>query len=290
MKNPNAKAVPIIQHLDVRRDLLWMKSRVEAMRAIGLVNSYYMDLAESAKTKEERKKWQGLGELLIPVTKAWISDNALMVCSKAMDVYGGYGYCSEYPVEQYMRDCKITTIYEGTNGIQCLDLVGRKLGSNKGGNVMNLAGEIMNTIAKAKTIEPLKKYAAFLEEAGNALIDLTMTLGQLGKSSGFLMPILNASPFMEVFGDVVGGWLLIQAAAIAEEKLQAIYKEKGVEDSIGKQRALIREDAEVAFYAGKIASAKFFAAEALATVKSRCESIKFGDRTPIEIADESFAC
>jgi len=288
MKNPDAKAVPIIQHLDVRRDLLWMKARVEAMRAIGLLASFYLDLAESAKTKEEKKKWLGLGELLIPVTKAWISDNAMIVCSKAMDVYGGYGFCSEYPVEQYLRDCKITTIYEGTNGIQCLDLVGRKLGSNKGANVMNLAGEILNTIAKAKAIEGLKKYAAILEEAGNALIDLTMTFGQLGKSSGFLMPILNASSFMEVFGDVVGGWLLIQGAVIADEKLQAIYKEKGAEDSLGKQRALIRNDKEVAFYVGKLAAAKFFATEALATVKSRCESIKLGDRTPIEIADESF--
>jgi len=212
----------------------------------------------------------------------------MIVCSKAMDVYGGYGFCSEYPVEQYLRDCKITTIYEGTNGIQCLDLVGRKLGSSKGANVMNLAGEILNTIAKAKAVEGLKKYGAILEEAGNALIDLTMTFGQLGKSSGFLMPILNASPFMEVFGDVVGGWLLLQGAAIADEKLQAIYKEKGAEDSLGKQRALIRNDKEVAFYVGKIAAAKFFATETLATVKSRCESIKIGDRTPIEIADESF--
>lgn len=287
MKNPDAKAVPIIQHPDVRRDLLWMKTRVEAMRAIILLASYYMDIAESSKDKAEAKKWHGMAEVLIPVTKAWVSDNAMIVCSKAMDVYGGYGYCSEYPVEQYLRDCKITTIYEGTNGIQSLDLVGRKLGSSKGANVMNLAGEILQTMAKVKEIDSLKKHAVYLEEAGNALMDLTMAFGQLGKSSGFLIPILNASPFMDIFGDVVAGWQLMQAAAIADEKLKAIYAEKGA-DSIGKQRALVHDNADVAFYAGKIASAKFFAVEALSSVKARCEAIKFGDKTPIEIADESF--
>ncbi len=137
-----------------------------------------------------------------------------MVCSKAVDAYGGYGYCSEYPVEQYMRDVKIAAIYEGTNGIQALDLVGRKLGANKGANVMNLAGEIMATIGKAKASKELQKYAGKLEEAGNALIDLTMAFAGYGKSSSFLLPVLNASPYLEIFGDV--SWLrLDQAAGIA---------------------------------------------------------------------------
>lgn len=288
MKNPDAKAVPIIQHPDVRRDLLWMKAHVEGIRALHYFVAYCMDMAKAMPAENE--KWQGLVELLTPVCKAYSSDKAMDICSKAIDVYGGYGYCQEYPVEQYMRDCKITTIYEGTNGIQALDLVGRKLAQRKGMNVMTLFGEIGATIAKAKGISELKVYAARLDEAYNALVDLTMTLAQFGKSSSFLIPILNASPYLDIFGDVIIGHFLLQSAALAAEKLKAIYVEKGAEDSKGKQRALIHANADVAFYAGKIASAKFFAVEVLCTIKARCEAIKSEEKIPIEMADESFTC
>jgi hypothetical protein len=189
-----------------------------------------------------------------------------------------------------MRDCKIACIYEGTNGVQALDLVGRKLGQNKGMNTMNMFGEIAATIAKAKGIEELKPYVGRLEEAYNAAVDLTMTLAQLGKSSAFLIPILNASPYLELFGDLIVGHFLLQSAALSTEKLKAIYEEKGVLDSKGKQRALVHSTADVAFYQGKIAAAKFFAVEVLCTVKARCEAIKSEEKIPIEMADESFTC
>ena len=289
MKSPDAKAVPIIQHPDVRRDLLWMKAHVEGIRALNYFAAYCMDMA-TASPAEDKEKWQGFVELLTPVCKAYSSDKAMEVCSKAIDVYGGYGYCQEYPVEQYMRDCKIASLYEGTNGIQALDLVGRKLGQRKGMNVMNMFGEIGATIAKAKGIDELKAYAARLEEAYNALVDLTMTLAQLGKSSSFIIPILNASSYLDIFGDLLVGHFLLQSAALAQEKLKAIYAEKGAEESKGRQRALVHENADVAYYTGKIAAAKFFAVEILCTVKARCEAIKSGEKIPIEMADESFTC
>jgi hypothetical protein len=288
MKNPDAKAVPIIQHPDVRRDLLWMKAHVEGIRALNYFAAYCMDMAKSMPA--EKDKWQGFVELLTPICKAYSSDKAMEICSKAIDVYGGYGYCQEYPVEQYMRDCKIACIYEGTNGVQALDLVGRKLGQNKGMNTMNMFGEIGATVAKAKGVEELKPYAARLEEAYNAVVDLTMTLAQLGKSSAFLIPILNASPFLELFGDLIVGHFLLQSAALSTEKLKAIYEEKGVLDSKGKQRGLVHTNADVAFYQGKIAAAKFFAIEVLCTIKARCEAIKSEEKIPIEMADESFTC
>lgn len=288
MKNPDAKAVPIIQHPDVRRKLLWMKVHVEGIRAMTYFTSFCMDLAKVSNTEKEREKWRGLVELLTPVCKAYSSEKAQLVCSMAIDVYGGYGYCSDYPIEQYFRDCKIASIYEGTNGIQCLDLVGRKLGARKGADVMNLFGEINGTIVKTKQFEELKRHGQYLEEAYNALIDLTMHFAQLGKSAGFLLPVLNATPYMEIFGDVIIGHFLLQAAGVAQEKQNAIFRSKGLEDSKGKRRALIREDRDVAFYDGKIASAKFFAVEVLSTVKAKCEAIKIGERVPIEMADESF--
>jgi alkylation response protein AidB-like acyl-CoA dehydrogenase len=289
MKNPDAKPVPIIQHPDVRRMLLWMKAHVEGIRALNYYAAYCIDMSEAAETPEERERWHGMIELLIPVCKAYSSEKAFQVCSKAIEVYGGYGYCSEYPVEQYLRDCKIASIYEGTNGIQALDLVGRKLGMRKGANVKNLSTDMMKDMAKLRKIDDLKDYNAFLEEAANALSDLTMHFGQIGKSASFLVPILNATPYLEIFGDVVIGWLLLQQAAIATEKLNVIYAEKGAAGSRAKQRALVHDNADVAFYNGKIAAAKFFALNILTTVKSRCAAIKLGDRTPLEMAEESFA-
>ena len=287
-KLPDAKAVPIIQHPDVRRDLLWMKAHVEGMRALNYFTAYCMDLEKAYP--EEREKWHGFVELLTPVCKAYCSDKGMEVCSKAIDVYGGYGYCQEYPVEQYMRDCKIATVYEGTNGIQSLDLVGRKLAQNKGMNIMNMFGEIAATLAKAKGIEELKAYTLKLEEAYNALVDLTMAFAQYGKSSGFIIPLLNASSYLEIFADVLSGHFLIQAAAISAEKLKAIYVENGAEESKAKQRALVRDNKDVAFYNGKIASAKFFAVDILCTVKARCEAIKSEEKVAFEMAEESFTC
>jgi len=287
MKNPDAKAVPIIMHPDVRRDLLWMKAMVEGIRAINFFAAYALDMAKFAQTPEDRAKYLGFAELMTPICKAYSSDMACLVTSKAIDVYGGYGYCQEYPVEQYMRDVKIACIYEGTNGIQALDLVGRKLGQNQGKNVMNMAAEVQNTINRAKAVAGLKQYAAKLEEAYFAFVDLTMTFASLGKSSSFLIPILNASPYLELFGDVLVGHFLLWGAEIAQKRLEEIFEAKGA-DTIGKRRALVHEDPEVAYYEGKVAAAKFFAAEVLPTVKARCEVIKQGEKIPIEMAIESF--
>jgi hypothetical protein len=248
-----------------------------------------MDKSKVAKTEEEKATWEGFQDLMTTVVKAYCSDKGLLVCSMAMDVYGGYGYCSEYPVEQYLRDEKIATIYEGTNGIQALTLVGRSLGQKKGANIMNLAVLIQANIAKMKANPELGKAASLLEEASNAWLELTMFFAQAGKSGDFLLPILNACKFLELFGDVMLGHFLLEAGGVAFEKLEAIYEAKGA-DSLGKKKALQRADKDAAFYSGRIASAKFFANEILTTVKARCEAIKAGDKTPLEMTDEAFTC
>jgi len=288
MKNPDAKPVTIINHPDVRRKLLWIKSHVEGSRSLCYFTAYCIDMAKVAKTDEDKHKWEGLLDLMTPILKAWTTDRGLLSCSLAMDVYGGYGYCSEYPVEQYLRDEKIAQIYEGTNGIQALDLVGRKLGQRKGANVMNMAGLIAKTIAQTKKNEELAKYAAILEDASNAALELTMFFAQAGKAGDFLLPILNACKFLELFGDVIVGHLLLEAADIAAAKLAAIYEANGA-DSAGKKKALQRSDREAAFYSGRIASAKFFVNEMLTTVKARCEAVKMGEKSALEITDEAFA-
>jgi alkylation response protein AidB-like acyl-CoA dehydrogenase len=286
--NEDAKAVPIIQHPDIRRKLLSMKSMVEGLRALNLFTAYCMDRATVAENKEEKEKWNGFVELLTPVCKAYSSDRGFEVCSQAIDIYGGYGYCSEYPVEQFLRDCRIAPIYEGTNGIQALDLVGRKLGQRKGMNAINLFGDIGAAVAAAKSIPSLAGTAALLEEANNAVIDLTLHFKELGKGASFLLPILNATGYLKLFGDVIIGYFLLKSANIAQEKLTVIYREADALGSKAKMRALVHSNTEVAFYQGKVSSAVFFAIDTLSSVKARCAAIKLGDKTPIEIADESF--
>ena len=287
MKNPAAKAVTIINHPDVRKKLMWMKSHVEGIRALTYFGAYCMDMSKISKTEAEKANWEGYLELLTPIIKSYSTDKGLLICSTAMDVYGGYGYCSEYPVEQLMRDEKIACIYEGTNGIQALDFVGRKLGQRKGANVMNMAGLVQKAIAKYKNDDQLGKAAATLEEASNAVFEVAMFFAAAGKGGDFIAPIYNAGKYLDIFGDMVVGYLLLDAAGIAQEKLNAMYEEKGLV-TIGKKIGLQRENQEAAFYAGKIASAKFFINEAVTTVKARCEAIKANDKSAMEMVDLGF--
>ena len=148
-------------------------------------------------------------------------------------------------------------------------------------------GVVQKGIAKAKAVPEFAKTVEYMEEASNALFDLTMFFAGAGKSGDFLAPIYNACKFLELMGDVVVGHFLLDAAVIANEKLNAMYEEKGL-TTIGKQKGLQREDQEAAFYAGKVASAKFFANENLTTVKARCQAIKDGDKSAMELVDLGF--
>jgi hypothetical protein len=287
-RNPDAKPVTIINHPDIRRKLLWMKAHVEGMRSLCYFTAHIFDMVQTAKTEEEKAKYVGLTDLLTPIIKAYCSDKGVLICSMAMDVYGGYGYCSEYPIEQYLRDAKIAPIYEGTNGIQALDLVGRKLGQKKGANLMNMAGIIQANIDKLKSHPELGKSTTILEEAASACLEMTMFFVQVGKAGDFLLPVLNACKFLEIFGDVLLGHFLLDGGNVAYEKLKGIYAAKGA-DSRAKQKALLRDDKEAAFYSGRIASAKFFANDILTTVKARCEAIKMGDKSALEMTEEAFA-
>jgi alkylation response protein AidB-like acyl-CoA dehydrogenase len=130
LQDPGAPSVAIIEHPDVKRMLLWMKTQVEAMRMVTYLTAYNIDIAHSREGEEARDA-QALVDFLIPICKAGNSDLAWLVTAEAMQVYGGYGYCSDYPVEQLARDSKILSLYEGTNGIQSIDLMTRKLLMNR---------------------------------------------------------------------------------------------------------------------------------------------------------------
>lgn len=287
-KKPGAKPVAIINHPDVRRRLLWMKSHIEGMRALCYFAAHCIDMHKAVLSADEKADWEGYLDLLTPVIKAYTTDKGFLCCSLAIDVHGGYGYCAEYPIEQYLRDEKIATIYEGTNAIQAIDLVGRKLGQRGGKNMMNLLGMIRENIDQSKKNPALAGPVALLEEAVNAYDDLRNHFAALAKTPDFLIPILNASKFLEIMGDVVIGHFLLEAADIASGKLDAIYRAGGA-DSEEKRKEMQHQDKEAAFYTGKIASARFFAFDILPTVRARCAAIKLADDTALEIPEEAFA-
>jgi len=288
-KDPQAPRVPIIQHPDVRRMLLWMKSNVESMRALIYYASLCVDREMTEEDEAQKEKWQGILEVLTPICKAYNSDIGFRVTETAIQVYGGYGYCSEYPVEQIMRDAKIASIYEGTSGIQALDLVGRKLPRKNGASFMALLGEIGKTVKKYKEVDDLADLAGDVQDAANTLGEMGLFLAQSAGEGNFLLPISNAYPFLIMMGKVVAGWLLLWEAGVANEKLGALVQKKGVDRS--NQAAwnkFVKESKDGAFYAGKILSARYFIKNVLPEVEASAKSMKSKDMSVMDIAEESF--
>ncbi|MGO9020081.1 MAG: acyl-CoA dehydrogenase [Syntrophobacteraceae bacterium] len=288
MRDAEAEKVRIIEHPDVRRMLMSMKSSTEGIRALLYVSAYCIDRARVAETQEEKELFQGYVDLLIPVCKSVGSDLGFRVCETAIQVYGGYGYCSEYPVEQFMRDCKIASLYEGTNGIQALDLVGRKLAIKQGllfRNAVKAAGQILSKVRENFRMRDLVQ---IYDEAQESLNQVTMFFGLKSITEEFHVPILYAKPYLDLFGDVVMGFLLIWQAHLADRKLQKIYEEQGAKDE-ASQKKLLLEDRNAAFYFGKIASARFFTNQVLTQVSGKVRGIMNNDKSPLEIPEEGFA-
>ncbi|HOO37219.1 MAG TPA: acyl-CoA dehydrogenase [Deltaproteobacteria bacterium] len=289
-KNPEAPRVPIIEHPDVRRMLLWMKSNVDSMRALMYYATMCGDIASNTADEAELDKLLGIFEVLTPIVKAYCTDIGFKITETAMQCYGGYGYCSEYPIEQFMRDEKIACIYEGTNGIQALDLIGRKLGMKKGAYFMYLLGEMNSTIAKYRETDGLGGLADDVQAGVNALADMGLFFAQCGKAGKFLVPVGNAYPFLMMMGKIISAWLLFWQAGVAKEKLTQVCSSKGVDmnDGTGMQQ-LIKENKDAAFYDGKIKTARFFIKHVLPEIEGTIKSIKSEDLSIMEIASESFA-
>ena len=171
-KDPTAPRVAILEHPDVRRMLLDMKSRVEGIRALLVKLSRHEDAHQLYKGKDDAKAayHQGQVDLLVPLVKAYGSDQAFRICEEAIQTYGGAGYTRDYPVEQYCRDAKIFSIYEGTNHIQAMDLVGRKLGQGGGANLQAFLGDVGAFVSqndKHPVLGPAVKELAGAAEASN---------------------------------------------------------------------------------------------------------------------------
>lgn len=267
----SAPSVPIIQHPDVRRMLLTMKSYVEGMRSL----LYYVGLCEDklrvTESVEEKAKYQGIIDLLIPVAKGYVSDRAFDVCNLGVQIFGGYGYIKEYPMEQLLRDCRITPIYEGTNGIQAMDLLGRKLGLNKGKPIMDLMAEIQKTIAVGKNDVRVAECAGKVEAALNKLGEVALHLGKTAMSPQVMAAFAHAYPFMEVSGDVILAWLLLWRANIAAAKLDEGAKKK-----------------DAAFYEGQLKSTEFFTSCILPATLGKMDAVLATSSAAVDISEDAF--
>lgn len=270
MLDKSAPSVPIIQHPDVRRMLMTMKVYIEGIRSLLYYVGWLDDRIDTTDDEAEKEKCQGLIDLLIPIAKGYVTDRSFELCSLGMQIYGGYGYIREYPQEQLLRDCRITMIYEGTNGIQSMDLLGRKLGMKKGKLVMDLMGEIMAVVNAGKADEKTKPFAEKVEKALNKLGEVAMHLGKTAMSEKILDAFAFSYPFMEVCGDVVMAWQLLWRANVAAKALEKAKKK------------------DLAFYNGQLKSIQFFCNVILPTTLGKMDAILGMDDAVMSIDEASF--
>jgi alkylation response protein AidB-like acyl-CoA dehydrogenase len=275
-KDATAPRVPIIEHADVKRMLLDMKSRTEGIRALAVKLTMHIDrqtaLEKSGGDKNEIEYHQGQVDLLVPLLKAYGSDQAFSICATAIQVYGGAGFLKDWPVEQYCRDSKIFSIYEGTNHIQAMDLVGRKLMQRGGANVQAFGADVAKFVAANKDHASLKDSIAIL---GQAMEAMTSTGGKFmqwfGGGKLEMVPTV-ANRFLEMMSETTIGWLLLEQAVIAETAL--------TKTAAGHP--------DHAFYTGKVFAAKYFALNILPGVAAKAQLIAREDRSAVDMPVEAF--
>src|SRR5437588_432151 len=260
------KSVPIIRHPDVRRMLMLMKSQTEAMRALAYTTAAAMDFARKHPDAEARKRHQAFVDLMIPVVKGWSTETGIEIASLGVQVHGGMGFVEETGAAQYLRDARITTIYEGTTGIQAMDLVGRKIAREAG------------TTAKA-WLGSLKALDAELAKSANADVkalraQLAQGVQAVSDSVNFIVEtkdpratFAGAVPFLKLMGIVAGGWQMARAALAAQRKFNSGEKD---------------------FLHAKIATARFYGDQVLVQAPALRDTVVKGAAGVLALSEEQF--
>jgi hypothetical protein len=265
-----AERDPIIYHPDVRRMLMDMRARTEAMRVLVYCTAACMDRARHHPDLAVRAPNQGRVDLLTPVAKGWCTENSILIASTGIQVHGGMGYVEETGAAQYLRDARITTIYEGTTGIQANDLLGRKLVRDKGAN----AGALIRDMTAELDALALTNDAD-LSAIASAF---TAALGAFEEATAWLLArydsdlreaVAGAVPYLKLTGIVVGGWHMAHAARIARDLLSA-----GEENT--------------AFLHAKIATARFYAEHVLPEAAASRDEITTGAGSTLALEETSF--
>jgi alkylation response protein AidB-like acyl-CoA dehydrogenase len=271
MGSRDKKQVAIINHPDVRRMLLNMKMFVDGMRSLHYYIASREDLKHFVTDKGEKEKLQNVIDILIPIAKGYVTDRAVEVCNTGIQIFGGYGFTQEFPAEQLLRDVRITAIYEGTNGIQAIDLLGRKMAMKGGQLLTDLIDEMKKTLDIAKGMEPIKALAEKTETAVQAWQNAAHHLSETAAGPNMLNGYIHACPLMQVTGDVVMAWMLLWRAVVALQKLEGKVKKK---------------DAD--FYEGQVKTAEHFIRTVLPVTSGMVETILDTCGAAVEMSDEAF--
>lgn len=218
-KNPSEKQSLIIEHPDVRRMLLLQKSIVEGSLSLVFLASKYHDIVTTATSKEEKEKYHLLLEMIIPIVKTYPSEAGAESVDNGLQVLGGYGFCADFSLQQYYRDIRISSLYEGTTGIQSQDLLGRKVPMQNGKALELLVSEITKTILAASKDEDLKQYAIILGDKLKQSQKVLSHLMPFAMKGNYERYLADANLFMEYMSIVVLGWLWLEMAVDAKKEL-----------------------------------------------------------------------
>ena len=273
--------VAIVAHPDIKRMLLTMKAYAEGGRALAYYVGYCIDHAACAET-QERARWHGQVELLTPILKAYLTDNAWKMTGMAIQCAGGNGYCAEYPFERLARDCKVATIYEGANGIQAIDLMFRKLLSNKCVNFGELMKRIDQTLQDADSIDSLTSCTTAVKRTKSRLEEVVANLYARAETREMMALYAKAAPFLEVMGDVLLAWLHLWQLTVAIPKLEALAAEVDEPAAVCKKK-------EGAFYYGKVAAALFFIETLLKRTDGKLEELMSDSDLVVKLPDKAFS-
>jgi hypothetical protein len=261
---------PIFDHPDVRRMLGVMKAKISAARGICLSTAVAADLAGSAADDETRRRWKAREDLLTPIAKAWSTDVGCEVASMGVQVHGGMGFIEETGAAQHYRDARIAPIYEGTNGIQAMDLVGRKLSMDGGEAARALIAEMKDALALLARIyagKPVERFAAAVE----AVEDATLWLLDRKADADATDDVLAAADaYLKLMGDVIGGWMVAKGALAAKARLDA-------------------GDGDPAWLQGKLDLYEIYAANVLGHASSRLAAVGQGGEVLKRMSVEALA-
>ncbi|MGI9601879.1 MAG: acyl-CoA dehydrogenase [Acidimicrobiales bacterium] len=262
-------ASPIIDHPDVRRMLLSMRAKVDAMRALLYLDAGAVDRSERHPDADVRARNEELAQLLTPISKGWCTDLGVELTSTAIQIHGGMGYVEETGIAQHWRDARITPIYEGTNGIQAMDLVMRKLPMDGGAVITRYLGDMADTVAALRSAgSPIEALADPLDEAITVLTRTTMWLAENGMADP-RAALAGATPYLDMMGIVTGGWLLARSA-------------------LASQQAMADGSADADFYEAKIASAHYYCTQELPKAAGLEAAVTAGAESLFALSAEQF--
>jgi alkylation response protein AidB-like acyl-CoA dehydrogenase len=270
-KDPNEPQIPIIEHADVKRMLLFQKAVVEGSLSLIFQCAKYVDLV-AVLDGEEKENYELLLEILTPVVKTYPSEMGILSISQGLQCLGGYGYCDEFPLEQYYRDVRIHAIHEGTTGMQGMDLLGRKIVMKNGKALFLYLAELEKAVSDGKSIEEFAPYAESLEDAVEQLKEITQGLTGLALEGKIEVFLADATLYLEMFGIIAIAWQWL---------LQAIVAKKALEEK--------RPQQEVDFYQGKLFAFRYFFEYELPKAQGLAARLKnSGDALTVNMKSEYF--